>query len=156
MSRVVVLMGSAADMAHADKIATAARSYGLITELRVGSAHKVPEHVLTLLREYEADGVPTVFITIAGRSNALSAFADAVVTNPVIACPPLDDAFSPDIWSSLRLPSGIAAMVVLDPGNAALAAAKILGVSDPDVRSAVAAKQRANAALVIDSDPGRG
>ena len=47
-------------------------------------------------------------------------------------------------------------MVVLDPGNAALAAAKILGISDAAVRDAVGSKQRANAALVVESDPGRG
>ena len=152
----MVLMGSAADRAHADKVAAAAAGFGLTVQLRVGSAHKTPEHVLTLLREYEADGIPTVFITLAGRSNALSAFVDAVVTAPVIACPPLDDPFSPDVWSSLRLPSGIGSLVVMDPANAALAAAKILGVGSPEIRAAVARKQQANAATVIESDPGRG
>ncbi len=154
MSRVVVLMGSVADMRVAERVAEAAREYGLDVAIRVGSAHKVPEHVLTLLRAYEADGVPTVYVTLAGRSNALSAFADAMVTSPVIACPPLDDPFSADIWSSLRLPSGVASMVVIDPANAALAAAKILGVSNPAVRAVVAAKQASNAAAVIASDPG--
>jgi phosphoribosylaminoimidazole carboxylase PurE protein len=152
MSRVVVLMGSPGDMRVAEKVRAEAESYGLDVDVRIGSAHKVPEHVIAMLRAYEADGVPTVYVTLAGRSNALSAFADALVASPVIACPPLDDPFSPDVWSSLRLPSGVASMVVMDPANAALAAAKILGLQDPAVRDAVGQRQKANADVLLAAD----
>ena len=75
-----------------------------------------------------------MFVTVAGRSNALSGFFDPQVTSPVIACPPPSDAFGgADLWSSLRMPSGVAPLVVLEPANAALAAAKILGLADPAV-----------------------
>jgi len=36
------------------------------------------------LREYEADPRPKVYITVAGRSNALSGFVDGAVCTPVI------------------------------------------------------------------------
>jgi hypothetical protein len=85
---VVILMGSKADEAHCQKIAEAARGFGLEAVLRIGSAHKTPEHVLALLRQYEADPRPKVYITVAGRSNALSGFSDGLVGAPVIACPP--------------------------------------------------------------------
>jgi phosphoribosylcarboxyaminoimidazole (NCAIR) mutase len=56
------------------------------------------------------------------------------------------------VFSSLRMPSGIAPAVVLDPGNAALLAAKILGVGDATVRDAVTAFQRRQAARILDDD----
>jgi phosphoribosylaminoimidazole carboxylase PurE protein len=83
-----------------------------------------------------------VYITVAGRSNALSGFVDAQVTAPVIACPPESEAFGGlDILSSLRMPRGVAPLVVLEPENAALAAAKMLGMVSAGMRGAVAHAQ---------------
>lgn len=150
---VVILMGSKADEAHCQKIAAAAREFGLEVALHVGSAHKTAAHVLGLLRRYQADPRPKVYITVAGRSNALSGFTDGAVTAPVIACPPPGDAFGgADIFSSLRMPSGIAAAVVLDPANAALCAAKILGLSDPALQTQVAAFQKRQADKILQAD----
>ena len=152
-SLVVILMGSKADAAHCDKIAEAARGFGLAVITRIGSAHKTPEHVSQLLRDYEADPRPKVYITVAGRSNALSGFTDGAVSAPVIACPPASEAFGgADVFSSLRMPSGIAPAIVLDPGNAALLAAKILGLNDPIVREQVLEFQRKQAAKILSDD----
>jgi len=152
-SLVVILMGSKADAAHCEKIAEAARGFGLDVITRIGSAHKTPEHVSQLLRDYEADPRPKVYITVAGRSNALSGFTDGAVSAPVIACPPSSEAFGgADVFSSLRMPSGIAPAVVLDPGNAALLAAKILGLNDSAVREKVLEFQRKQAARILSDD----
>src|SRR5512137_2478557 len=140
---VIILMGSKADLEHCNKIAEACKQFGLETVLRIGSAHKTAEHALTILREYEADARPKVYITVAGRSNALSGFTDGIVSAPVIACPPPSDSFSgADVYSSLRMPSGIAPAVVLEPVNAALLAAKIIGLVDESVREQVKAGQK--------------
>jgi 5-(carboxyamino)imidazole ribonucleotide mutase len=152
---VVILMGSKADEAHCQKIAEAARGFGLEVAVRIGSAHKTPEHVLELLRQYEADPRPKVYITVAGRSNALSGFTDGAVRAPVIACPPPSESFGgADIYSSLRMPSGIAPAVVLEPGNAALLAAKILGLSNPAVQEKVAEFQKKQAEKILADDAG--
>ncbi len=149
---VVILMGSKADLEHCNKIAGACEALGLETAMRVGSAHKTAEHTLKILREHEADVRPKVFITVAGRSNALSGFTDGAVSAPVIACPPASEAFGgADIYSSLRMPEGIAPAVVLEPANAALLAAKILGLVDAHVREQVKASQ-ARAAQKIAAD----
>ena len=146
-------MGSKADEAHCQKIAEAARGFALDTVLRIGSAHKTAERVLHMLREYEADPRPKVYVTVAGRSNALSGFTDGVVTAPVIACPTPSETFGgADIFSSLRMPSGIAPAVVLEPANAALLAAKILGLADPAVRAKVAEFQKKQAEKILDDD----
>lgn len=150
---VVILMGSKADEAHCRKIAEAALGFGLDVVLRIGSAHKTPAHVSQLLADYEADERAKVYITVAGRSNALSGFTDGSVLAPVIACPPASEAFGgADIYSSLRMPSGIAPAVVLDPGNAALLAAKILGQGDEEVREKVRIYQHKQAVKILNDD----
>ncbi len=80
---------------------------------------------------------------MAGRSNALSGLVDAAVTAPVIACPPLSTAFAgADVFSSLRMPSGVAPLVVLEPRNAALAALKMLALAVPALSQRVRAERR--------------
>ena len=139
---VIILMGSKADAVHCEKIAAAARELGLEVVQRVASAHKTPAHALSILQAAEADPRPKVYITVAGRSNALSGFVDGSVSAPVIACPPASEAYGgADVYSSLRMPSGIAPALVLEPVNAACLAAKILGLVDADVRKQVQASQ---------------
>jgi 5-(carboxyamino)imidazole ribonucleotide mutase len=150
---VIILMGSKSDLEHSLKIEDGCKGYGIETVLRIGSAHKTARHVLTILREYEADARPKVYITVAGRSNALSGFTDGLVNAPVIACPPVNDTFGgADVVSSLRMPPGIAPAVVLEPANAALLAAKILGLVDTDVRAAVTLTQKRAAEKIIQDD----
>ena len=150
---LVILMGSRADLAHAKKIAEAAQPFGFEIELRIGSAHKTASHVIELLKTYEADPRPKVYVTIAGRSNALSGFTDGCVSAPVIACPPSSEAFGgADVFSSLRMPSGIAPALVLEPANTALLAAKIIGVSDPAMRERITEYQIANQQTIVADD----
>lgn len=153
MSRVVILMGSPSDLEHSSKIAEACSGLGVEVIQRIGSAHRVPEHVLELLRRYDADETPTVFITVAGMSDALSGVTDAAVASPVIACPPKSSSFAGlDVLSSLRTPPGVSPAVALEPRNAALMAAKILGLADPKLREAVGASQRSGAERVLEAD----
>jgi phosphoribosylaminoimidazole carboxylase PurE protein len=152
-SLVVILMGSKADMEHCKKISDACNQFGIESVMRIASAHKTAEHALAILREYEADARPKVYITVAGRSNALSGFTDGLVSAPVIACPPPSESFGgADIYSSLRMPSGIAPAFVLEPANAALFAAKIFGLMDESVREQVKASQKRSADKVIEDD----
>jgi 5-(carboxyamino)imidazole ribonucleotide mutase len=136
MSKAVIIMGSKSDMSWSGKIVEALDKLGVESVLRVASAHKVPLKCHKLIKDYEKENV--VFITVAGRSNALSGFTDAQTYCPVIACPPYSDKFGGiDVYSSLRMPSGVAPMVVLEPDGAALAAAKILGLTDKHIQEKV-------------------
>ena len=147
---VIILMGSPADADHCAKIQSAADKFGLDVVMRVGSAHRTPEHVLNLVRSHDAEPRPKVFITVAGRSNALSGFTDPQVSAPVIACPPPGDEV--DLWSSLRMPPGVGCAVVLEPVNAALMAAKILAGHDPEVAQKVSEYQAEQRARVLGAD----
>jgi 5-(carboxyamino)imidazole ribonucleotide mutase len=129
-SQVIIIMGSKSDLSQAQSIVKTLKTLEISYQLRVCSAHKATQRLLEILYEYEQGG-PLVYITIAGRSNALSAVVDANTRYPVIACPPYSDRFAGmDILSSLRLPSGIASPTILEPEGAALLAAKMLALSD--------------------------
>jgi 5-(carboxyamino)imidazole ribonucleotide mutase len=150
---VVVIMGSPSDAEFGEKITQALDNLGIPRETRVASAHKAPRYVLEMLEAYEADPQPKVYITVAGRSNALSGLVDAQVSAPVIACPPYADKFAGnDVYSSLRMPSGVAPAVVLEPQNAALLAAKILGLADPGLRAKVAEEQEKQRQRLLEAD----
>ena len=130
--KAVVIMGSERDLDFSRSIANYLKLLGVNYEFRVASAHKTPEKVLEIIREFENEKV--VFVTVAGRSNALSAFIDGNTSKPVIACPPYSDKFGgTDIFSSLRVPSGIGSVVTIEPEGAAIAVAKILGLEDADL-----------------------
>ncbi|MEM3694869.1 MAG: AIR carboxylase family protein [Candidatus Bathyarchaeia archaeon] len=134
--KVVILMGSEKDSDFCREIANHLKAFSLTYEFRVASAHKTPEKVLEILREYESENV--VYITVAGRSNALSAFVDANTAKPVIACPPYSEKFGgADIYSSLRVPSGIGSVVTIEPEGAAIAVAKIFALEDEDLAKRV-------------------
>jgi len=140
--KVVILMGSERDLEFCCEIAKHLKALGLEHEFRVASAHKTPDKVLQILNEFEKEKI--VYITVAGRSNALSAFVDANTAKPVIACPPYSEKYGgADIYSSLRVPSGIASLVTIEPEGAALAAAKILAVDDSELEKQVKEYQTA-------------
>jgi len=150
---VVVLLGSKADLAHARLITDSLSAFGIASEIRIGSAHKVTEFVLTMLGEYEAEPEPRIFVTVAGRSNALSGVVDANVRGPVIACPPYSDKFGGmDLLSTVRMPSGVAPMLVLEPDAVGLAIAKMLAPADMAMAAKVAAYQAAQREKVIADD----
>ncbi len=134
--RVVILMGSERDLEFCREIAKHLKALGLEYEFRVASAHKTPEKALEIIKELEGEKI--VYVTVAGRSNALSAFVDANTTKPVIACPPYSEKFGgADIYSSLRVPSGVGLVVTIEPEAAAIAAAKIFATEDKELEKRV-------------------
>ncbi|MFW6111378.1 MAG: AIR carboxylase family protein [Thermoproteota archaeon] len=148
---VIILMGSEKDLDFCRRISETLKVLGLKYVFRVASAHKTPQKVLQILEEYE--GQKVVYITVAGRSNALTGFVDANTLSPVIACPPYSSKYGgADIYSSLRVPSGIGSVVTIEPGGAALAAAKILALERPELRESIRDYQQKKKNEVKDAD----
>jgi len=141
--KAVIVMGSERDLDFSREIAKYLKLLSVNYEFRIASAHKTPEKVLEIIKEFDREKV--VYITVAGRSNALSAFIDANTQKPVIACPPYSEKFGgADIYSSLRVPSGIGSVVTIEPEGAAIAAAKILAL-----------EHAGSAAIVMDYQEGK-
>lgn len=154
-AQVIIIMGSKSDLSFAQEIGKELAAFGLEAEYRIASAHKSAAHLLKLLADYEMLDCPRVYITVAGRSNALSGMVDANASAPVIACPPYSDKFAgADLFSSLRMPGGVAALTVLEPGAAALAAAKILALSDPGLRERITEFQQGQIERILADDQG--
>jgi 5-(carboxyamino)imidazole ribonucleotide mutase len=134
--KAVIIMGSERDLDFSRDIAKYLKLLGVSYEFRVASAHKTPEKVLEVIKEFEGEKV--VYVTVAGRSNALSAFVDGNTVKPVIGCPPYNERFGgADIYSSLRVPSGIGSVITIEPEGAAIAAAKILALENKEIESNV-------------------
>ena len=137
---VPIIMGSKSDEEHARKIAGHLDKFGIKAELYVASAHKVPELVLDIVNDFNKSGDEIVYITIAGRSNGLSGVTAANAVHPVIACPPFSDKadYLANIHSSVIMPSDTPAMTVIDPQNAAMAAIRILALTDKKLKKRIA------------------
>ena len=124
---VVILAGSTSDREHVQKIKKNLADYSIHSVEYYKSAHKNTLAVMNILQKYHRD-VDTVrrkivFVTVAGRSNALSGVVASNVKYPVIACPPFKDKMDmfTNINSSLQCPSKVPVMTVLEPQNVAIA-----------------------------------
>ena len=126
---VVIIMGSTSDEPHAKKITDKLDEFGISWEQHDASALKEPLKVLEILNANK-DKENIVYITIAGRSNALSGFVAANSEFPTLGCPPFSDKADMlvNIHSTLQMPSQTPVLTVIDQGNCALAVKRIFGV----------------------------
>jgi phosphoribosylaminoimidazole carboxylase PurE protein len=140
--KVTFLLGSKTDTGYAEKIQETLKEFGVPSEIIVASAHKVPEKVVEILEKLNADPQPQVVITVVGMSNGLGGVAAGSCVHPVLNCPPFQSEaeYLTDIHSSLRMPSDVPVLTVLNPKNAAIAAVKILAQSDSGLKEKVAAR----------------
>ena len=127
--KTIIIMGSTSDEHHAKKITNKLDQYRIEWEQHTASAHKQPLKVLDILEKNKSND-NIVYITIAGRSNALSGFVAANSEFPTIGCPPFSDKSDMlvNIHSTLQMPSNTPVLTVIDPGNCALAVKRIFGV----------------------------
>ena len=127
--KTVLILGSASDEGHAKKITDSLDEFGIKWEQHVASAHKQPQRVLEILQA-NAEENSIVYVTIAGRSNALSGFVAANSEFPTLGCPPFSDKVDMfvNVHSTLQMPSKTPVLTVLDPGNCALAVKRIFAV----------------------------
>lgn len=127
---VAIVMGSRADLDHAEKMKSIIEPYGIHVDLRVCSAHKNGEDLAPLVAEYNHAIEPGAIIAVAGLSNGLGGALAANAALPVISCPPFKDGTDMllNLNSSLMMPSQVPAMTVVRPKEAALAALRALNL----------------------------
>jgi phosphoribosylaminoimidazole carboxylase PurE protein len=125
---VVVFAGSDSDRPHVGRITESLEEYGIPCEVRICSAHKEPERLMRLLREYEGLGTAVAYIAVAGGTDALSGTLSFHALAPVVSCPP--DAPNP---SCLSNPAGSSNAVIYNPKNAGRFVAQLFAASNPEV-----------------------
>ncbi len=149
MAQVGIVMGSDSDMAVMSKAADVLEELGISYEMRIISAHREPDLFFEWAKSAENRGLK-VIIAGAGMAAHLPGMCAALFPLPVIGIPMHTTSLGgrDSLYSIVQMPSGIpVATVAINGGkNAALLAAKILAVSDPDLLErlkAVSAKQEA-------------
>jgi 5-(carboxyamino)imidazole ribonucleotide mutase len=136
MSKVGIVMGSDSDMKVMSKAADMLEELGIEYEMTIISAHRMPDVFYDYAKSAEEKGFK-VMIAGAGMAAHLPGMLAAITPLPVIGIPMsgsnLDGMDA--LYSIVQMPPGIpVATVAINGGkNAAILAAKILALSDPEL-----------------------
>lgn len=118
----IIVAGSVSDRTHVEKLEMELSKKHLKSRSYYSSAHKNTKVVLDLIAKYDnKKNKKVVWVTVAGRSNALSGVVAANSRNPVIGCPPFKDKtdMMVNINSTLQCPSNVPVLTILEPNNVA-------------------------------------
>lgn len=137
---VGIIMGSKSDQPTMDKAAEVLDVLGLGYEMTVCSAHRNPDRTAAYARGAKERGFK-VIIAGAGMAAALPGVLAAHTTIPIIGVPVASGALNglDALYAIVQMPPGIpVATVGIDNArNAAMLAAQILALSDPDINQAI-------------------
>jgi 5-(carboxyamino)imidazole ribonucleotide mutase len=149
--RVGIIMGSMSDLETMRAASATLRELGVAHEMRVVSAHRTPD-LLFRYAEGAAERGLRVIIAGAGGAAHLPGMAAAKTHLPVIGVPvrgkTLDGLDS--LLSIVQMPAGVpvATMAIGNATNAALFAARILALDDPDLERRLVERSARGAAEV--------
>ena len=126
----VILSGSEKDSAHVNKLQKELTSNNVYSESFICSAHRQTQALLDLLEKFETSGKNIIYITVAGKSNALSGVVAANTQKLVIACPPFQNDVDKilNLNSSIECPTNVPVALVLSPGNVALVCSRVFSM----------------------------
>ena len=155
MKKVGIIMGSDSDLPIVQKAVDVLKSLEIPYEVHIYSAHRTPVEARDFAVNARANGFGAL-ICAAGMAAHLAGAVAANTTLPVIGIPckgGMMDGMDA-LLSTVMMPSGIpVATVAINGGaNAALLAAQIIAVSDPELAEKLDAKRRSDAAVVLAKD----
>ena len=129
---VVIISGSESDKEHFTKIGKELDNLYIPNTSYVCSAHKNTLGLIQILNDNRNLTQRIIYVTVAGRSNALSGVVACNVSEPVIACPPFKDKddMMVNIHSTLQMPSNVPVMTILEPRNVALTCLRIFDLNN--------------------------
>ena len=133
--RIILWRGSESD--KTDAFAQALGDLADLMSVVTCSVHKEPVAAASTLHRMAQEVPDSIMIAFIGRSNGAGPTLSAMSTIPVITVPASAKEFPEDVWSSLRAPSKVPVMTVLEPSNAVLAALQILSARNPRIYAKV-------------------
>lgn len=137
-AKVAVLMGSDSDLPVMEKAVEALREMGIPFEVKVISAHRIPEKVEQYAKEARGRGLEAI-IAGAGLAAHLAGAVAAHTTLPVIGVPLKSGALSgvDALYATVQMPPGVPVATVAVDGarNAAILAGQILSIKHPEIAS---------------------
>lgn len=143
---VAILMGSESDLAVMKQAAEVLAAFDIPHELRISSAHRMPEETFQYARSARSRGL-RVLIAGAGMAAHLPGVVAAATTLPVVGVPlsnsPLKGADA--LHAIVQMPPGIPVATVAIDGakNAAYLAIEILALQDDALARRLAAWREA-------------
>lgn len=138
LQRVIVWAGSVKDDLNPIVDAVKRLSKDQVPAITVAcSVHKEPVRGMLELNRLIQEIPDTVVIAFIGMSNGAGPTLSAATHVPVITIPAGYEKFADDVWSSLRAPSNVPVMTVLNPSNAVQAALNILSMRNPSIYAAL-------------------
>ena len=155
MKKVGIVMGSDSDLPIIQKATDMLDSLSVPYEVHVYSAHRTPDEARDFSRNARKNGFG-VLIAAAGMAAHLAGAIAANTTLPVIGIPckssNLDGLDA--LLSTVQMPTGIpVATVAINGGaNAALLAAQMIALSEPELAARLDAKRAADAKKVLEKD----
>jgi 5-(carboxyamino)imidazole ribonucleotide mutase len=133
---VGILVGSKSDLPVMEKCTKRLEDLGIDYELEVRSAHRNPEDVAEYVASAPERGIK-VFICAAGMAAHLAGAVAARTNLPVIGIPIAAGTLGgfDALLATVQMPSGVpvATVAVNGAANAAVLAAQILAISDPEL-----------------------
>ena len=155
MKKVGIIMGSDSDLPIIKKATDTLKALDIPFEVHIYSAHRTPVEARDFAVNARANDFG-VLICAAGMAAHLAGAIAANTTLPVIGIPCKSSVLDgmDALLSTVMMPTGIpVATVAINGGaNAALLAAQILAVSDPDLAAKLDAKRASDAAAVLAKD----
>lgn len=137
MAKVGILMGSDSDLPVMKKACEMLEKFGIEYEMTIISAHRMPDIFVDYAKNAEARGIE-VIIAGAGGAAHLPGMCAALFPLPVIGIPIHTKSLGgvDSLYSIVQMPSGIPVATVAIDGaaNAAILAAKMLAISDQELR----------------------
>ena len=133
---VGILVGSKSDLPVMEKCTKRLEDLGIDYELEVRSAHRNPEDVAGYVASAPERGIK-IFICAAGMAAHLAGAVAARTNLPVIGIPIAAGTLGgfDALLATVQMPSGVpvATVAVNGAANAAVLAAQILALSDPEL-----------------------
>ena len=146
---VAILMGSQSDWDKMAKAAEVLKSFGVRHEMKVISAHRLPDQVAAYAKEAPSRGVQ-LFIAGAGMANHLAGALAAHSLLPVIGVPLTGSALNgaDSLYATVQMPKGVPVATVAIDGaaNAGFLAVEILALQDAALSKQWAAYRQAERA----------
>ena len=134
-------MGSTYDLPFSKKICEAPTQFSISSDLRIASAHRTPEVLLKMMKEYASGNEEIIAITVAGLSDVLSSVIPAQRLFPITTCPPdLDKYDFQKVFSTAFAPSDVPVAFVNDPVKAANLVAQIFALSNLKLKELILSK----------------
>ena len=152
---VGVVMGSDSDLPVMQSAVDVLDELGIGHEVRVTSAHRTPDEMIQYGKDAADRGIQ-VIIAGAGGAAHLPGMLASVTILPVIGVPVRTSALSgmDSLLSIVQMPRGVpvATVAVDNATNAALLAARILALSDPELAARVALRTEEMKQAALDAD----